>query len=70
MRSEGTVLCLSLCLSVCHSFSLSDTTLQALEVNQTLKFRHQRIVNDTLECFDQWILLAMLRLRDMTKLVC
>ena len=68
MRSEGystLFVCLSVCLSVCPA----DTTLQALVVDRTLKFRHQRSVNDTLKCFDSWILLRMLRSRDMTKFV-
>ena len=34
-----------------------------------LKFRHQRSVNDTLQCFDSWILLKMLGSRDMAKFV-
>ena len=43
-----TVLCLFVCLFVC----LSDTTLQVSVVDQLLKFRHQRSVDDTPECFD------------------
>ena len=35
----------------------------------TLKFRHQRSVNDTLQYFDSWILLTMLGSRDMAKFV-
>ena len=35
----------------------------------TLKCRHQRSVNDTLQCFDSWILLTMLGSRDMAKFV-
>ena len=35
----------------------------------TLKFRHQRSVNDTLQGFDSWILLTMLGSRDMAKFV-
>ena len=57
------------CLFVIHSLSVSDTTLQASVVVKTLKFRHQRSVNDTLECFDSWILKRMLRSRVMTKFV-
>ena len=59
---------LSVCLSVCHCTYVSDTTLQASVVvqDQTLKSRCQRSVNDTLECFDSWILLTMIRSRDMT----
>ena len=47
----------------------SDTTLQASVVKETLKFRHQRTVNDTLQSFDSWILLTMLGSRDMAKFV-
>ena len=54
---------------VCHSFTVSDTTLQASVVLRTLKFRHQQSVNDTLERFDSWILKRKLRSRDMTKFV-
>ena len=64
MRSEGYS-----SLFVCLSVTVSDATLQASVVDQTLKFRHQRSVNDTLECFDSWILKRMLRSRDMTKCV-
>ena len=58
------IVCLSVQLySVC-------TTLQASVVKGTLKFRHQRSVNDTLQCFfDSWILLTMLGSRDMVKFV-
>ena len=49
--------------------SVSDITLQASVVKGTLKFRHQRSVNDTLQCFDSWILLTMLGSRDMAKFV-
>ena len=35
----------------------------------TLKFRHQRTVNDTLQSFDSWILLTMLGSRDKAKFV-
>ena len=48
---------------------MSDTTLQASVVKETLKFRHQRTVNDTLQSFDSWILLTMLGSRDMAKFV-
>ena len=48
---------------------MSDTTLQASVVKETLKFRHQRTVNDTLQRFDSWILLTMLGSRDMAKFV-
>ena len=48
---------------------MSDTTLQASVVKGTLKFRHQRSVNDTRQCFDSWILLTMLGSRDMAKFV-
>ena len=51
------------------SLTVSDTTLQASVVKGTLKFRHQRSVNDTLQCFDSWILLTMLVSRDMAKFV-
>ena len=44
------------CLCVIHSFSLSDTTLQASVVDRVLEFRYQRNVDNTLECFDLWIL--------------
>ena len=44
---------------------VSDTTLQASVVKETLKFRHQRTVNDTLQSFDSWILLTILGSRDM-----
>ena len=50
----------SVCLSVC----LSVTTLQASVVDRTLKFRHQRSADDTLECFDSWILLKLFPSRD------
>ena len=56
-----TVLCLSVCLSV--------TTLQASVVDRTLKFRLQRSADDTLECFDSWILITMLASRDMANFV-
>ena len=58
-----------LCLFVCLSVGVSDTTLQASVVKGMLKSRHQRSVNDTLESFDSWILLKMLASRDMTKFV-
>ena len=58
-----------LCLFVCHCVTVSDTTLQASVVERTLKFRHQRSADDTLECFDLWILLTMLASRDMAKFV-
>ena len=48
---------------------VSDTTLQASVVKGTLKFRHQRSVNDTLQYFDSSILLTMLGSRDMAKFV-
>ena len=64
MRSEGYST-----LFVCVSLCVSDTTLQASVVKGTLKFRHQQNVNDTLECFDSWILLTMLDSRDMAKFV-
>ena len=57
------------CLSVCLSFCLSVTTLQASVVDRTLKFRHQRRADYTLESFDSWILLTMLPSRDMAKSV-
>ena len=56
-------------LFVCQSVCVSDTTLQASVVKGTLKFRHQRSVNNTLQSFDSWILLTMLGSRDMTKFV-
>ena len=64
MRSEGYST-----LFVCVSLCVSDTTLQASVVKETLKFRHQRTVNDTLQSFDSWILLTMLGSRDMAKFV-
>ena len=48
---------------------MSDTTLQVSVVKGTLNFRNQRSVNDTLQCFDSWILLTMLGSRDMAKFV-
>ena len=63
MRDEGYST-----LLVCH-WCVSDTTLQASVVKGTLKFRHQRSVNDTLQCFDSWILLTMLGSRDKAKFV-
>ena len=54
---------------LCVCVTVSDTTLQASVVKRTLKFRHQRSVNDTLQCFDSWILLTMLGSRDMAKFV-
>ena len=38
-------------------------------MDRTLKFRHQRRADDTLESFDSWILLIMLPSRDMAKSV-
>ena len=64
MGSEGYSI-----LFVCHPLAVrvyvSDTTLLASVVDQTLKFQHQQNVNDTLECFDSWILKRMLRSRDI-----
>ena len=54
-----------LCLFVC----LSVTTLQASVVDRMLKFRHQQSADNTLECFDLWILLTMLASRDMANFV-
>ena len=48
---------------------MSDTTLQASVADRTLKFRHQRSVNDTLQCFDSWILVKMLGSRDKAEFV-
>ena len=59
----------SVCLSLCVCVCVSDTTFQASVVKGTLKSRHQRSVNDTLQCFDSWILLTMLGSRDMAKFV-
>ena len=56
---------LSLFVTVC--VCVSETTLQASVVKETLKLRHQRGVNDTLQRFDSWILLIMLGSRDMAK---
>ena len=56
-------------LFVCECVTVSDTTLQASVVKGTLKFRHQRSVNDILQCFDSWILLTMLGSRDMANFV-
>ena len=64
MRSEGYST-----LFVCQSVCVSDTTLQASVVKETLKFQHQRTVNDTLQRFDSWILLTMLGSRVMAKFV-
>ena len=64
MRSEGYST-----LFVCHCVTVSDTTVQASVVDRTLKFRHQRSADDTLECFDSWILLTMLASRDMAKFI-
>ena len=64
MRSEGYST-----QFVCHCVCVSETTLQASVVKETLKFRHQQSVNDTLQCFDSWILLTMLGSRDMAKFV-
>ena len=60
MRSEG-YSTLFVCLSV--------TTLQASIVDRPLKFRLQRIADDTLKCFDSWILITMLASRDMANFV-
>ena len=38
-------------------------------MDRTLKFRHQRRADDTLESFDSWILLTVLPSRDMAKSV-
>ena len=54
---------------LCLCVSVSDTTLQASVVKGTLKSQHQRSVNDTLQCFDSWILLTMLGSRDKAKFV-
>ena len=56
-------------LSVCLSVYLSVTTLQPSVVDETLKFRHQRSAEGTLECFDSWILVTMLASRDMAGFV-
>ena len=64
--SRVTVLCL--CVTVC-CVCVSDTTPQASVVDRALKFQHQRSVDDTLESFDSWILLKLLRSRDMAKSV-
>ena len=56
-------------VSVTVSLCVSDTTLQASVVDRALKFQHQRSVDDTLESFDLWILLKLLRSRDMAKSV-
>ena len=72
MRSEGystLFVCVSLTVSLCHCVTVSDTILQASVVDRTLKFRHQRSVNDTLQCFDSWILLKMLGSRDKAEFV-
>ena len=53
--------------SVCLSVYLSVTTLQASVMDRMLKFRHKRSADDTLECFDSWILLTMLASRDMVR---
>ena len=68
MRSEG-YSTLFVCQSVSQSVCVSDTKLQASVVKGTLKFRHQRCVNNTLQCFDSWILLTVLGSRDMAKFV-
>ena len=65
MRSEG-YSTLFVCRCVIVSLTVSDTTLQASVVKGTLKFRHQRSVNDALE---SWILQTMLASRDMAKFV-
>ena len=38
-------------------------------MDRTLKFRHQRSADDTLECFDSCILLTILASRDMANFV-
>ena len=38
-------------------------------MDRTLKFRLQRSADDTLECFDSWILITMLASRDMANFV-
>ena len=53
---------------VTHYMCVPDTTLQA-SVKEMLKFLHQRSVNDTLKCFDSWILLTVLASRDMATFV-
>ena len=58
MRSEGYSTSF-----VCHCVCLASV------VKGMLKFRHQRSVNDTLQCFDSWILLTGLGSRDMAKFV-
>ena len=57
------------CMYVC--MYVSDTTLDASVVVRTLKFRHQRSVNDTLERFDSWILKydKICKLRSSSELI-
>ena len=38
-------------------------------MDRKLKLRHQRSADDTLECFDSWILITMLASRDMANFV-
>ena len=38
-------------------------------MDRTLKFRLQQSADDTLECFDSWILITMLSSRDMANFV-
>ena len=66
MQKRGLQYFVCLCVAV-YVLCVSDTTLQASVVKGTLKFRHQRSVNDTLECFDSWILLTMLDSRDVSQ---
>ena len=60
--------CAAMVIVLCLCVSVSDTTLQVSVVDRALKFQHQRSVDDTLESFDSWILLKLLRSRDIQNL--
>ena len=53
---------ISVCVSVCYN-------IPGVISERNTEIRHQRSVNDTLECFDSWILLTMLTSRVMAKVV-
>ena len=70
MRSEGystLFVCHCVCV-VCVCVCLIQHSRPQI-VDRALKFQHQRSVDDTLESFDSWILLKLLRSRDMAKSV-
>ena len=65
MRVTVVSLFVTQCTAVCVCYNTPGLS----SIDRTLKFRHRRSVNDTIECFDSWILLTMVRSRNMTKFV-